>query len=419
MKIIKIDIENYKKIRAFNCELNGDNLIISGKPDEGKTTAVSALWELIESIQDPLRHGSKNGHVSVTLGEPENQYRIIAERKFTPKTNVITITDSKGKKVSKDTVKELLDKITRDPLKMMELKGLELTKFLLSCVELPGGYDIDALDDQRKIAEQARLDAHRAYGFIKGQFPEEVEKTEKVDVEKLSERIGTIEKLMVEKDAKNLMIRSKEENKASIVNEIEVLKKQIISKQAAYEVIGGYIDEANMERMNTEASLEELNYGSLQELKEQYKNAVDINHKASIYESWVKGQEKVKAAEREYNRLEISVRGIDATKKKALAEAEYPVKGLYIEDGKVLYNGDLLENCGTEKQMLVSASLVASRMKGVKAMRIDRAESMGADARNHLLEICKGLGVQVCMARVTDTTPEKGEVQIVEGVYES
>ena len=43
IKILKIKIENFKKVKQFELELNGDNVNISGDNETGKTTLVDAF----------------------------------------------------------------------------------------------------------------------------------------------------------------------------------------------------------------------------------------------------------------------------------------------------------------------------------------------------------------------------------------
>ena len=43
IKILKIKIENFKKVKQFELELNGDNVNIYGDNETGKTTLVDAF----------------------------------------------------------------------------------------------------------------------------------------------------------------------------------------------------------------------------------------------------------------------------------------------------------------------------------------------------------------------------------------
>ena len=118
-----------------------------------------------------------------------------------------------------------------------------------------------------------------------------------------------------------------------------------------------------------------------------------------------------------FDELNSKVKGVDSDKKEALDNAKYPVEGLRIEDGKVYYKDSLLENSGTARQIYVSTALVASTMNGIKAMRIDRAESMSGDDRKALVTSCNKLGIQVLMSRVSESGIVDGEITISEGVY--
>lgn len=418
MKIIKIDMENFKKIRAFTCELNGGNLVVHGKPDEGKTTAVSALWNVLESKQDILRHGAEKGFVRVTIGEPGNEYQIIAERRFTKKTSSIAIKNSKGEKVEKKIVNDLVDVISDDPLKMLDLKGRALTDFIMKSIILPDGFSIEVSDTARAAKVEERLEAGRELKYSENLLGEEPENVETVDIDAVKAKLDNLEYYIKSGESKKseiLILGQKIGLRKQRIDEIKIelerLEQECVQSEKCREQVNINLDSARS-RFKAEGGLEIENY------REQYKNAIEINVKAGLYKKWSESLDMLGKKRLTHSNLDDEIKKIDAEKKKALDSAICPVKNLSIDDGKVYFEGSLLENCGTEKQMFVSASLVASQMDGVKVMRIDRAESMGKDGRAKLIDICNNLGVQVCMSRVSDEEQADGEIRIVNGVYE-
>lgn len=418
MKILKIEMENYKKVRVFECELNGDNMIVVGKPDEGKTTAISALWDVIESKQDALRHGAKSGFIRITLGDPDKPYQVIAERKITKKTNSIIIRDAEGKKLDRKSFTDLVYSISADPLKVVDLKGAKLTEFLLACVKMPDGYDIESLDKISLELEQKRLDAFRAIKICERKLGEKPEHAEKVDALKVHEDIVTINTLRDHRDK----IKHEQQRSHEIVERlnarIDELKNEIIQCESEINVHSEKIAELDMSNENIEAKLQDAGNDLYDEMKRKYENAIAINEKAMVYAQWLEREHELNCAINEHKKIDDKIKKVNKDKKTAMENARYPVDGLVIDDGKVYFEGSLLENCGTEKQIYVSTALVASQINGIKAMRVDRAESMGKEGREALLKVCSDLGIQVCMSIVKDSEPEQNEIKIVQGVYE-
>ena len=47
MKILSVDVVNFKKVEVLHLELDGQNLRVAGTTGQGKTTAISSLWDLM------------------------------------------------------------------------------------------------------------------------------------------------------------------------------------------------------------------------------------------------------------------------------------------------------------------------------------------------------------------------------------
>jgi ABC-type uncharacterized transport system ATPase subunit len=84
VKIFSLEATNYRKLAAFHLILDGRNLKVAGTTGQGKTTAVSLLWEILETVGDPINNAGKEpgakALVRVVFGTPERRY--IAERKY-------------------------------------------------------------------------------------------------------------------------------------------------------------------------------------------------------------------------------------------------------------------------------------------------------------------------------------------------
>jgi len=69
MRILRFDIMNDKKVASFIHDANGAHVEIAGRCGVGKTTAASALWDIVNSSKDCLKHGTRKGHITLHLGE--------------------------------------------------------------------------------------------------------------------------------------------------------------------------------------------------------------------------------------------------------------------------------------------------------------------------------------------------------------
>lgn len=424
MKILGIEMSNYKKIKALNLDLEGKSFCVAGEPDTGKTTVISALWDLITPIADPLMHGEKKGNIRVEIGEPGEEYRIFAERKFTEKTNSISITTDKGRKLTAGTIKDLVNKITYEPLKLLEMKGKDLTRYLLSCAKLPDGFSIARLDSKRETLAEERLEAFRTYDILKKRLGDEPEKTEAIYIEPIKKELSGISEYNSKRERAIIKLESLADNQHDIdakgfqmSEEIERHKKEIERLKFELEGNRGQLIDIKTQIEVGNKFVKDNPEKDANELNKKLDVAIESNQKAAKREAWDNDFKTTEGAERAYKTLDTKIKKIDIEKKTGLDNAEFPLEGLSVSDGKAYYKGHLLENCGTEKQIYVSTALIASRADGIKAMRIDRAESMGKKVRALVIKTAEKFGVQVCMSRVAEESIDENEITIVDGEY--
>lgn len=461
MFVMNVVVENHKRLKCFKLDTKGKSVVIAGKPGEGKTTAISAIWEVLEASADPITHGEKKGRIKVTLGEPDQQYRVFAERIHRPSGDEIAITTSDGERISAPVFKQLfLNSFAKDPLALMSTKGNERVKLLLALAKFPeGSPSLEELNSTRISEESKRLDLGRDVKRYKARVGEEVPAVDPVDVMELNEKLHAAIEANSEVEKKRSavadlerrietgcgMIDSTKEEIRNIESaRIEAIKRQKAALEEYIERTKRELDsflinqdakitklkdnlfryEQTKERLETELveKKEETKSTSVcdvNKIAEQIQRAGLINSQAQKRKDWERARAELEATEMAFKTSQDTIEAIDAKKREILAAAQWPVEGLSIDDsGDVTYNGCLWDNLGTADQIVVSARLLAARLGKLRCCRIDRAESLSADQRKNLIEVLEGLGVQVLMARVSEESAvESTEIRIVDGVY--
>ena len=411
MKIISIEIINQKKIRLFNAELDGGNLEVAGETGTGKTTAVSALWDIITKGGDTLTHGETKGHVRVKLGDGSDTY-LVAERITTKKTSSITVQKFLGTKaidVLPKDFEKMISSLSVNPHKIIDMKPTEKIKTLLRAADCD--VDLDALDAEIEEAEKERLDAGRAADKSK---PVEIpEKTEKVSISELvAQRDAIVAKN--DKRKKNYAeLDSLYERRGEVCDSIKELEEKLAN-------MNDELSELSTRISGGEVWKKKNPLESTDELTAQIASAEETNERAAVYEQAVKHQ-----ADRELlltikKEADDKVKELRAQKKAALDAAHWPLDGLCVEDGVITYNGIILDNLGESEQMLVTAAIALGDIEKhpLKVVRIDGIESLSKKDYEKLREIFNGRGIQVLATRVSRNGTEPGEIEIVDGVYD-
>ena len=421
MKILSIEIENNRAIKCFNLELNGKNLEVAGETGTGKTTTVNALWDILEKRGDSLTHGERKGSVKIELGDGEKS--IFAKRVNTKKSSTITLTTDKGQTLNIKDFKQMVSELSINPHKIMDMKPMEQTKTLLKAADL-GDVDLDKMDEDIAEAEQRRLDLHRKVELL--QPGERPEKAEAVDVTQLIYDRD----VMVEANNSN---QQKRDMLNTLKTDSDILGEKLLAAASNIKTLEQKLEEARKERDEIEADsnkladrisegeqhCDALEDHDLTEITEQISNAQETNNKANAWSAWKINEKKHEDATAEHSDADQDVKQLRADKASALDNAKWPIEGLNVEEGNVIYNGCLLENLGESEQMLVCAALAIADIKAheIKVVRIDGVESMSADDFKRLQKLFNDEGIQVLSTRVIRGDAEPQEIVIVDGLF--
>lgn len=411
MKLLKIEIMNHKKVKAFNIDLNGENLTVSGKTGVGKTTAISALWDILKATSDPLTHGEKKGRIHIALSDGKR--KIFAERKFTEKTNeviVFSIDGADSRKISMSDFKSWFNKLGVNPHKIMDMKPLEQTQTLLNAVELPKGVSLEGLDEQRVEASDKRKVKGQLLDIAKKSIGDEPEKVEPTDTKALIQQLN-------ETNAYNAKIDIAEERALDITADLECKKGEIASIKQSLKDAEEAFAELNDRQKIADSWLKENKKKGVSDIEAKINSAEKVNSKIILWERWNDNKKDAEILNNEYQILDEEVKKLDKMKKETVANAKWPVDGLSVKDGNVIYNDCLLSNCGHSEQMLVCGALAAASIKEneLHVVRMDGIESMSPEDFKALQKIFNDKGIQVLSSRVSRGDVEENEIVIEEG----
>jgi hypothetical protein len=409
MKIIEIEILNNKAIKVFKTKLDGNNLEIAGDTGTGKTTAISAFWEILEKQSECLKKNEKSGKIKIKIGADGNGKWYIAERKITPSTSTINIINEKGDKISINDFKNMISNLSINPQKIFELKPKEQIKALLSAANIIN-FDPEKADGEIKSLEENRIKLFREVESLKpGAEPE------KVDYISLSELI--YEKELADKNNKKAEdIKEKFEKLKGEYDKKIVEKNELEKKIAEMKIITERL------RDDIESGIEYINALEIipvDPIKDKIKNSEIINKKASIYEGWKKQQEKFEKAVSVHKEIDEKVKEKVAKRKEILEGATYPIDGIKIKDGLIYFNDFLIDNLGESEKMLVAAGIAIEGIKKhpFKIVRIDGIESMSKKDFGELKKLFNGHDIQVLSTRVSRGEIEPNEIVIIDGEY--
>jgi len=422
--VLSMEIVNNKKIELFQINLKGKHLEIAGPVGIGKTTASSAFWNVLKAGADQITHGEDKSVISIILSNGKD--RIEATRTYTSKTAPIKIikipADGRSTTIRANEFKDMLSPLSADPHKIKSMSGKDRIALLLPSAGIPEEV-YSSLDTQIERAEVVMQDARKhQHDFTPGN------KIEKPEI---------IENLASAIDKANTIANEYNEKEAAVANaeaSIRVLSQSIEYKQDA-------VQQAMEELKRKQLILQQEKIALAKDKKQLAKRQADLSkaivptegrvaelvaqdeeHKSKMnaYNTWKDLVLADDEAKKKYKQANEILKALRDKKKALIDEADFPLEGLSIKDGDLVYNDMLVDNLGESEKMLVYSSLAIEDASNypLKLVRVDGIESMGKKDFDLLKEHATNNGVQLFSTRVTwDETIQDSEITIVDGKY--
>lgn len=412
MKILSIEVVNYKKIEALYLEPNGQALKVAGTTGQGKTTAISALWEAMETVGDPIRHQGNEPGATAALrlilgGDSDGKF--LAERTYTAGGTKIVIRSEDGKKkITAKEFKSWVSSLAANPHKIMDMGPQEQTAALLRAAVMPKGFDLSATDVARAAAHEAREDARKdvtRLGQEVGIRPREVAR---VDTKKTLS-------LLQEMTSDKATAEASESSRAAQLRNMDQEIADTRARLAALEKDREVVRDIRQELVDWIA--ENVHPEKIVELQTQLERAEETNLEAQEYETWVEKNEKLETAKAVFHAKDQEVKALEEQKRDALSKVKWPINGLSIDNGEISYRGTPLSQCGTSERILVCGALAANEIEKsrLRVVRLDGIESMSSEDFATLEKLFEDRDIQVLASRVTRGDLEDGELLIHDG----
>lgn len=159
MKIIELQAENVKRLRAVEIRPDGTLQVIGGRNAQGKSSVLDAIWlalgggKAAKETTLPIREGESKASVRLDLGD------LVITRSWTRKGTSLKVTNAEGASYSspQSMLDALVGRLSFDPLEFTRLSAKDQREALLGLVDL--GIDLDELARQRNeiFAERSEV----------------------------------------------------------------------------------------------------------------------------------------------------------------------------------------------------------------------------------------------------------------------
>lgn len=431
MRIIGLEVENFKVLRAVQIEPAAHLVTVGGKNGQGKSSVLDAIWVALagkaKSPAKPIREGEEQCRIVLILGngqEPE----LIVTRTFNAKeggrfTDTIKVESGDGRQrynSPQAMLDELLGAIGFDPLEFIQKKPDDQAQMLLGLVPLP--IDLDALaredtadyDNRRDInRDAASLDAQVKAIVVPDDLPEDAPDRAALTT-KLAEasdhNIG-IERernaRVQERQAISARVQAAESERGNAID-LRERAEQLMRDAAAADERAAAIDTEIEKREAAAAALPDLaepidTEAVRRQLQEA--DAVLAGLDAKARKAALIKQLDAKLAESES--LTKAMADREAKRRDVLAKARMPIEGLGFainEKGKpvVLMGGQPFDQASSAEQIRASTAIAMAANPELRVLRIKDGSLLDDDAMAQIASMAEDEDFQLWVERVGD-----------------
>jgi len=441
MRIIKLQAENVKKIRAIEITPTGDIVTISGKNGSGKTSTLDSIWWALAGTRhiqgEPIRKGETKARIKLDLGE------IVVERKFTATDSTLSVESADGARypTPQKMLDALLGELSFDPLAFARMDPRKQFDELRRVAKLE--LDIDKLNGLNAADYAKRTDINRDAKAKRAQADgvsvppviteQAIDEAALVDELQLAGEMNTqieAQRQKRERAAATVAQRRKDADSAKAH-----ARKMLADGQAEYDAAmraaeaalerakeASYQFDADAKTATDDADAIEKKLLDAPALPDptdvsmllQKIEAARINNKAlADHET---AQRRKQALTEDAKTLEAESRAItermearEQAKRGAIANAAIPVPGLGFGDGVVTFNGIPFDQASSAEQLRVSMAIAMAANPKLRVIRIVDGSLLDEDSLAAIGEMAKADDFQVWI----ETVSSSGKVGVV------
>jgi ABC-type dipeptide/oligopeptide/nickel transport system ATPase component len=398
VKIIGLQVENIKKLRAIEIRPDSNLVQITGRNGSGKTSLLDAIYWAIageRNIQaEPIRRGAESALIKLDLGE----FRVT--RKFSSKedgdyTTSLTVENEAGTRMDKpqNVLNAIYGSLTFDPLLFLRDKAADqfnTLKGLVPEVDFNAIAAADRADREERTTVNRRAKELRAQaeGIVlpPGKVPAKVD-------------LATLEKKLGDAAEHNTLVERRKAQRQAVMDRCETRTREIaefrdmIAKLEALQAE----DVALLE--SAEALPEPID---VTQVRADLEAARSGNAAAALAEQKASIEARARAAEEESAALTKKIEKREEEKQAAIAKAKMPVDGLGFGDECILLDGLPFEQASGARQLRVSVAIAAALNPTLRIIRITDGSLLDKDAMAWLEKFADESDMQVWIELVGD-----------------
>ena len=420
MKIVYVGLRNIMGIEELDFE-PGKITVVEGKNGRGKTSILKALQGAVGGGHDAtlLREGEDTGEVVLVFDDGKTLHK-----KIRAKGSKVSIKDDDGKELPRaaSMLKDAIDDLAVNPIKILTANAKERVKLLLDSVEMEiprkeieeiTGIEISAGDtrhplhiiqEQRQKVFDERTDNNR---FLKEKVTMVDKMREGIPFKKddtsYEEQVGELEYKVEELEAANKKV--KDEAYGEMHDTLDKLKAE--EEEEIEKVRAHYRELAESARQGATDKVEKVTGENNADLVKLSAELADARAKADQAEKlagqieYVKeGEQEIKAMEKDSETLTKQLEKLD--KLKAGMLENLPIEGLEVKEGDLYLDDVPFDSVNKAKRVQFALTVAGMRSAECPIVCVDNLEALDAESFEIFQEQAAKTDMQFFVTRVSD-----------------
>lgn len=410
MKILQLNAENIKRLKAVEIRPDGNLVEITGRNGQGKTSVLDAIWWALggeKPIQaKPVRDGEETGQITLDLGDYKvtRKFRVKADGSI---TKSLTVENRDGAKYSspQDILNGFIGDLTFDPLAFSRMKPREQVVALRAMVP---DFDFVAADEANDVDFKARTDVNRTIKDLRTRIdaitvPADAP-TEAVSAETLLQQLQEAMEANSNADAA-------ERKREQINGQIVQMESSIRDKREQIARYERAITEAKQAIASGELAIEEKrdeldSIGEpaarvdLAPIREKIAQSEHVNHLYGLRKQREAMEVELKGAEERSAALTKAMQDRKEAAAAAVRSADLPITGLELTEEAVLLNGQPFEQASDAEQLRVSIAVAGAMNPKLRVIRVRDGSLLDDEAMRSLASYADEHDLQIWIERV-------------------
>lgn len=380
VKINSLELENVKRVKAVKLEPAANGLtVVGGKNNQGKTSVLDAITYTLGGGDYKPTNVKREGSMVDPYMKAVLSNGIVVERKG--KNSSLTVTDPSGKKAGQTLLNSFISQFALDLPKFMNASDKDKARSLLQIIGVEDQLKEFDAEEERLFNE--RLVIGRTEREKRG-HAEQLPQWDNVPEELISASdLINAQQAILLKNAKNKEARDNVErirwelHKAS--EEAETIRTKIRNLSADLEAVLQKEETLKENLAGAESVTTGLKDESTTEIEASIANIEIIN--ARVRDNMAKEQARMEADnyKQKYEDLTAQIEKIRDDRMKLLEGVNMPLKGLSVDHGALIYNGQPWDNMSGSDQLKVATAIVRKLNPKCGFVLLDKLEQMDLD----------------------------------------